>query len=49
MLRLSQQLMANAMDFKVLCSSNSCGSQSHLGNLINSTGLSFLSIWLPHE
>lgn len=46
MLRLSQQLRANAMDFKGLHSSNSFSSQSHLGALINSTGLSFLSIWL---
>lgn len=41
MLRLSQQLSANAVDFKGLHSSNSFSSQSHLKGLINSTGLSF--------
>lgn len=47
MLRLFQQLRANAMDFKGLHSSNSFSSQSHLGSLINSTRLSFLNTWLP--
>lgn len=44
MLRLSQQLSANAEDFKGLHSSNSFRSQSHLEGLINSTGLSFFVI-----
>uniref|UniRef100_A0A6G1S1C4 Uncharacterized protein n=1 Tax=Hypotaenidia okinawae TaxID=2861861 RepID=A0A6G1S1C4_9GRUI len=46
MLRLSQQLTANAMDVKGLHSSNSLSDQSDHRSLINSTGLSFLGTWL---